>query len=93
MSQRDLFTDERRLFEELCRIEWLEAGLRRVKQNKGSPGVDGVTIAEFESRLDEELGRLQGDLECCLSDYLTANFPGYFATDSAWVPTLILPVR
>ena len=63
MSQRDLFTDERRLFEELCRIEWLEAGFRRVKQNKGSPGVDGVTIAEFESRLDEELGRLQGDLE------------------------------
>jgi group II intron reverse transcriptase/maturase len=34
-----------------------------VRKNKGSPGIDGVTIAEFESRLDEELGRLRADLE------------------------------
>jgi group II intron reverse transcriptase/maturase len=34
-----------------------------VRKNKGSPGIDGVTIAEFESRLDEELGRLRVDLE------------------------------
>ena len=63
MSQRDLFTDERRLFEDLCSIEWLRAGFLDVRKNKGSPGIDGVTIAEFESRLDEELGRLRVDLE------------------------------
>jgi len=34
-----------------------------VKKNKGSPGVDGVTIAEFESRLSEELSQLKEDLE------------------------------
>ena len=34
-----------------------------MKKNKGSPGVDGVTIAEFEARLDEELGRLKAELE------------------------------
>jgi RNA-directed DNA polymerase len=63
MSGRDLLTDERRLFEDLCTTAWLEAGFRRVKKNKGSPGVDGVSIEQFETRVDEELARLQGDLE------------------------------
>ena len=63
MSGRDLLTDERRLFEDLCTTTWLEAGFRRVKKNKGSPGVDGVTIADVESRLDEELRQLKAELE------------------------------
>jgi len=63
MYQRDLLTDERRLFEELCTIERLRAGFHSVKKNKGSPGVDGVTIAEFETRLFEALGRLKAELE------------------------------
>ena len=56
-------TDERRLFEDLCTTAWLEAGFRRVKKNKGSPGVDAVTIGEFESRLDEELRQLKAELD------------------------------
>jgi len=63
MSGRDLLTDERRLFEELCTTHWLAEGFRRVKQNKGSPGIDGVTISEFERRLDGELSRLKAELE------------------------------
>jgi group II intron reverse transcriptase/maturase len=63
MRQRDLFTDEDRLFEELCTLERLRVGFRSVKKNKGSPGVDGVTIAKFESRLSEELSQLKEDLE------------------------------
>ena len=63
MSSDDLLIDELRLFEELCRIEGLRAGFRRVRKNKGSPGIDGVTIVEFESRLDEELSQLQQELE------------------------------
>ena len=63
MRQRDLFRNEERLFEELCTIERLRAGFRRVKKNMGSPGVDGITIAEFESRLSEELSQLKADLE------------------------------
>ena len=63
MRQIELLLDETRLFEALCSIERLEAGFRRVKKNKGSPGVDGVTIAEFESRLSEELSRLKEELE------------------------------
>ena len=63
MSGRDLLTDERRLFEELCTTHWLAAGFQRVKKNKGSPGIDGVEIAEFQTRLDEELGQLREELE------------------------------
>lgn len=63
VSGKDLLTDERRLFEEPCTKHWLAAGFRRVKKNKGSPGVDGVTISEFERRLDGELSRLKVELE------------------------------
>jgi len=63
MRQRDLFTDEARLFEEVCTTERLSAGFRRVKKNKGSPGVDGVTIEDFGSRLAEELTRLKVELD------------------------------
>jgi group II intron reverse transcriptase/maturase len=63
MSGRDLLTDERRRFEELCQREQLEAGFKRVKRNGGSPGVDGITIKQFESRLNEELSQLKEDLE------------------------------
>ena len=63
MYQLNLWTDERRLFEELCAVERLRGGFQSVRKNKGSPGVDGVTIAAFEARLDEELGRLKAELE------------------------------
>jgi len=63
MSERDLLTDEQRLFEDLCTLEGLKAGFQRVRQNKGTPGIDGVTIAAFEAHLDEELSRLKADLE------------------------------
>jgi len=33
-----------------------------VKQAKGGPGVDGITIARFESNLEEELAMLQAEL-------------------------------
>jgi len=56
-------TDERRLFEELCTAHWLKAGLRCVRKNKGAPGIDGVSIEEFETRLDEELSRLREELQ------------------------------
>ena len=63
MQQPDLFFDRSRLFEHLCDDNYLRAGFRAVKKNKGSPGVDGITISEFESRLDEELGQLQTELK------------------------------
>ena len=64
MKQVELFPyDKTRLFEDLCNDNILKAGFKRVKKNKGSPGVDGVTIAEFESQLNKELSQLKEELE------------------------------
>jgi RNA-directed DNA polymerase len=40
-----------RLMEEVCRPENLNRAYRRVKANKGAPGVDGMTIAHLRSWL------------------------------------------
>ncbi len=63
LRQRNLFEDERSLFEKLCDPVKLRAGFKAVKRNDGSPGIDGVTVKEFESRLEEELVQLQMELE------------------------------
>jgi len=62
MRQRSLFVDERSLFEKLCDQSNLEAGFKAVKKNRGAPGIDGVTIKEFENRLEEELVQLQMEI-------------------------------
>ena len=63
LRQRNLFNDERSLFEKLCDPVKLRAGFKAVKKNGGAPGIDGVTIKEFDSRLEEELVQLQMELE------------------------------
>jgi group II intron reverse transcriptase/maturase len=63
MKQLTLFIDDRSLFEKLCSPENLKAGFKAVKRNGGSPGIDGETIADFGSRLDEELDRLKMEIE------------------------------
>ena len=40
----------------------LEAAFRKVRANRGSAGVDHVTIEMFEARLDENLDRLSEDI-------------------------------
>jgi RNA-directed DNA polymerase len=40
-----------RLMEEVCERENLKAALERVKANKGSPGVDGMTVGEIKDYL------------------------------------------
>ncbi len=62
MRQRELFVDERSLFEKLCDVRYLRAGFKAVKKNGGSPGVDGVTVDEFGSCLKEEMERLAEEL-------------------------------
>lgn len=61
--QLNLFVDERSLFEKLCDIHNLQAGFKAVKKNHGAPGVDGVSVEDFASRLDEELAQLKMDVE------------------------------
>src|SRR5450631_3689000 len=42
-----------RLMEEVCERENLKAALRRVKANKGSPGVDGMTVIGIKDYLKQ----------------------------------------
>ncbi|MEA2079689.1 MAG: group II intron reverse transcriptase/maturase [Pseudomonadota bacterium] len=62
MNENDLLTEESRLFEQLCSTLSLRIAFKQVKKNKGKPGIDGVTLADFEARLDEELSQLQAEL-------------------------------
>ena len=41
-------------FESLCQLSILNEAFMAVKKNKGAPGIDGVTINDFESHLDKE---------------------------------------
>ena len=63
MSANNLFNYQLNLFEKICSIEQLELAFKAVKRNGGAPGVDGVTVVEFESRLIEELSQLKEELE------------------------------
>src|SRR6478736_2630251 len=42
-----------RLMEEVCERENLKEALRRVKANKGSPGVDGITVNQLDDYLEQ----------------------------------------
>src|SRR5271169_7040301 len=42
-----------RLMEEVCERENLKEALRRVKGNKGSPGIDGMTVEELPGYLQQ----------------------------------------
>src|ERR1700686_1665394 len=43
-----------RLMEEVCERENLKAALRQVRANKGSPGVDGMTVGGIKDYLKED---------------------------------------
>ena len=63
MRQLNLYYDEEDIFGRLCTLEVLRDGFKAVKKNHGAPGVDGVTIEEFEENLEQELKRLNWELE------------------------------
>jgi RNA-directed DNA polymerase len=63
MNQDELLIEEPKLFDRLCSMLYLSVGFELVKKNKGSPGIDGISIADFEANLDEELSRLQQELQ------------------------------
>ena len=51
------------LFEQLCSRETLRKAFKAVKKNRGAPGIDGVTIAQFEQSLDANLKQLTTELK------------------------------
>lgn len=57
-----LFNDNKSLFDRLCTEEMLLRGWRDVKKNRGSSGIDGVTVEDFAAKLQEEIKKLSQEL-------------------------------
>src|SRR5438445_13653412 len=51
-----------RLMEEVCELENSKQALQRVKANKGSPGVDGMTVEELPEYLKQHGLEIGGQL-------------------------------
>src|ERR1035438_10363233 len=51
-----------RLMEEVCERENLKAALRQVKANKGSPGVDGMTVGGIKDYLKQHWPAIRDQL-------------------------------
>ncbi|MDY6856501.1 MAG: group II intron reverse transcriptase/maturase, partial [Thermodesulfobacteriota bacterium] len=51
------------LWEEVCSYQNLLSAWNKVNKNKGGPGVDRITLEEFEQNLEENLNILQKQLE------------------------------
>jgi RNA-directed DNA polymerase len=47
------------LIDKMYAVGNLEEAFQAVKKNKGAPGVDGVTIAKYEEKLEDNLRALQ----------------------------------
>jgi len=54
--------NDKRLFEDLCHVDALRQGFKAVIRNKGAPGIDGVTVVDFETDLNKELHQLSEEL-------------------------------
>lgn len=57
------FEDKRNLFEMILDTYNLKIAFKRVKTNKGAPGIDGTTIEEYEQNLEEELSQLREEVQ------------------------------
>lgn len=63
MSEPHLFNYQSNLFERVCSLDELLLAFKAVKRNGGAPGIDGITIKEFEEGLDQRLLQLKKELE------------------------------
>jgi RNA-directed DNA polymerase len=58
--QSESLAGTERLMEEVCELENCKQALQRVKANKGSPGVDGMTVDELPEYLKQHGSRDRG---------------------------------
>jgi len=62
MNETDLLFKNESLFDILRSSESLITGFKQVKKNRGKPGIDGVSIEDFENDLNGELSQLSQEL-------------------------------
>lgn len=62
MNLGTLSTDSKHLFDYLCTETMLLRGWQEVKRNRGSSGIDGITIEKFATTLQEEIKQLRQEL-------------------------------
>lgn len=60
--QLELKFHEGKLLEDICAEATLRNAFKLVKRNKGAPGIDGITIEDFEQNLFEELNQLKQEV-------------------------------
>ena len=48
--------------EEICDVHNLMEAFKAVKRNKGAPGIDGITIEEYEVQLSENIEHLRQEV-------------------------------
>ena len=63
MTQQSLLTDTQNLFEIICHEATLIKAFNYVKKNKGSPGIDKITIRDFDKIKRKELAQIREELE------------------------------
>ena len=56
------FQFERDLFLKICGFDTLLKAFKFVKRNKGAPGIDGITIKEYEENLEENIQQLRQEV-------------------------------
>lgn len=61
-SETERATTEECLMEEVCESHNLEDALKRVRSNRGSPGVDGMTVAALGDYLDNHWSEIRNQL-------------------------------
>src|SRR4029077_2348977 len=60
--QQEFKFHEGKLLEEICEEDTLRKAFKLVKKNKGAPGIDGITIENFQQNLNEELIQLKQEV-------------------------------
>ena len=50
-------------FEELCRPLVLRRGFREVSKNRGSSGIDEITVEDYKANLEQEIRKLSAELK------------------------------
>jgi retron-type reverse transcriptase len=63
LYRNNLFSYQLSLFERVHSIEVLQTAFKAVRSNGGAPGIDGISVEDFESRLPQELSRLEMELK------------------------------